>query len=370
MGKFRKALLGWYRRNCRKDLPWRKTRDPYAIWISEAMLQQTQVSTVIPYYARFLRLFPTVETLSQAPLTDVLDSWSGLGYYSRAKNLHAGASVIVREYGGKLPFGCEELQKIPGIGRYTAGAIASIAFDRPVPALDGNGVRVLTRYLGIREDPRQSKVQRKLWETLKRVVSARYPGDMNQALMDLGATLCTPRNPRCSDCPVVSGCKAFRNGWQEQIPLAKESPSRKKIHYVCGLLEKSGSVLLARRPITTLLPGLWEFPGGDIDRGEPAQDALGRRLEERLGITAQPLKRTIRLKQLLSHRELWIEAFRCRPEGRGEASTDRSHPWEGIEFQCRWYTHLRWVPVKHLSRMAMTRGMSKVAENIFRDGRE
>ena len=351
MDKFRKALLGWYGRNARKDLPWRKTKDPYAIWVSEAMLQQTQVTTVIPYYERFLRRFPTVKALSRAPLTAILDSWSGLGYYSRAKNLHAGASMIVREYAGKLPSSPEDLRKIPGIGRYTAGAIASIAFDRPAPALDGNGIRVLARYLGIRDDPGQGPVQRKLWETLTKLVPAQAPGDFNQALMDLGATLCTPRDPRCPDCPIGLGCAAFSNGWQNEIPPPKVLPVRKKLRYVCALLEKGGAVLLARRPIATLLPGLWEFPGGEIRAGESTPDALQRRLQERLGVSAQPLERIGRLKQLLSHRELWIEAFRCR--------------WRAGPLQCRWYTHLRWVPVEQLRRMAMTAGMEKLAQGIF-----
>lgn len=344
--RFQQTLLAWYDRESR-DLPWRKTRDPYRIWISEAMLQQTQVATVIPYYRRFLDRFPSVEKLSQAPLTDVLDNWSGLGYYSRAKNLHACAQAIVREHSGKLPEEVDALMKLPGVGRYTAGAIASIAFDRQAPVLDGNVQRVLCRRLGIREDPRAAPVQRRLWQLATELVPQRRPGDFNQALMDLGATVCTPKRPACSSCPVSQGCEALRLGLQELIPPPRLPAPRKKIVYPCILFRKKGRVLIARRPVATLLPGLWEFPGGERREGEPAVAALRRQLAARLGIRAKPGPEELMVKQVLSHRDLEIRAFR------GE--------WPGGRVRLAWYTEHRWVPVAELGEVPFTAGMSRIA---------
>ncbi len=347
---FQKILLDWYRKESRKNLPWRKNRDPYRVWISEAMLQQTQVATVIPYYQRFLRRFPTVRALSRAPLTEVLESWSGLGYYSRAKNLHACAQQIVRDHSGKLPDQVDALMKLPGIGRYTAGAIASIAFDRPAPVLDGNVQRVFSRYFGIREDPRSAPVQRRLWELAEQRVPPEAPGDFNQALMDLGATVCTPRQPRCGSCPLLAGCIARRRGWQDSIPPPRPAPLRKKLSYPCALLQKGGLVLIARRPIATLLPGLWEFPGGEQREGESPLAALRNRLAERLGITVEEPKPLTTLLQILSHRELEIRLFDCR--------------WDKKALRLRWYTQARWIPRKKLGGIPFTAGMAKVADKI------
>ena len=343
-------ILCWYRKKSRQGLPWRETRDPYRIWISEAMLQQTQVATVIPYYERFLNRFPTVQALSRAPVTDVLESWSGLGYYSRAKNLHACAQTIVREHAGRLPDEVDSLMKLSGIGRTTAGAIASIAYDRPAPVLDGNVQRVFSRYFGIREDPRRPAVQRRLWELAERLVPDKSPGDFNQALMDLGATVCAPRQPRCGLCPVSRGCRARRNGWQEEIPPPRAAVRRKKIQYLCGILEKNGSVLIARRPLSGLLPGLWEFPGGEKEPGETPAAGIRRLIAGRLGLRAQAAEPRAALTQILSHRELEIQLFivRCRA-GRLKLS---------------WYTRARWVPKKELARVSFTAGMSKLAGQL------
>ena len=350
---FRSRLLRWYREKSRKNLPWRKTRDPYRIWISEAMLQQTQVSTVIPYYRRFLERFPSVETLARAPLTDVLDNWSGLGYYSRAKNLHACAQAITRDHGGRLPEEVDSLMKLPGIGRYTAGAIASIAFDRPAPILDGNVQRVLCRYFGIREDPRQAALQRELWRLAEQLVPRKDPGDFNQALMDLGATVCTPRQPECGRCPLSPACVARRKGWQDSIPPARRPAPRKKLSYPCAVLRKNGLVLIARRPIATLLPGLWEFPGGEPRPRESLSNALRRHLSERLGILIENLRLCATHTQLLSHRELEIRAFSCA--------------WTGNLLQPRWYTETRWVSPARMGKVPFTAGMAELARRLPRE---
>ena len=344
---FQTRMIRWYRKESRKNLPWRKTRDPYRIWISEAMLQQTQVATVIPYYERFVSKFPTVHSLSSAPLTDVLDNWSGLGYYSRARNLHACAQTIVRDHGGRLPTEVDSLLKLPGIGRYTAGAIASIAFDRPAPILDGNVQRVLCRYLGIREDPRQAMVQRKLWQWAEELVPAKNPGDFNQAMMELGALICTPREPQCGRCPLSPDCLARRKSWQEMIPPPRRTAARKKLSYPCAVLRKKDSVLIARRPIATLLPGLWEFPGGELLPREPLLAGLRRHLANRLGIVLENPKPLASHTQILSHRELEIRAFSCT--------------WPGKLAPPRWYTEKKWVPIRYLDQVPFTAGMAALA---------
>ncbi|MBI3615380.1 MAG: A/G-specific adenine glycosylase [Candidatus Omnitrophica bacterium] len=347
MTLFQKNLSAWYQKNARKDLPWRKTRDPYRIWVSETMLQQTQVSTVIPYYQKFLKKFPSVETLAKAPLTAVLDSWSGLGYYFRAKNLHSAAQEIVSRHNGRLPRETSELLKLPGIGRYTAGAVASIAYDRPAPILDGNVIRVLCRYFGIRQDPREAPTQKKLWELSQRLVPSENPGDFNQAMMELGALVCTPRAPACPACPIRSGCRARKLGLQEKIPPPRLTPERKRIRYLCGILEDNEAVLLARRPMSGLLPGLWEFPGGERKPKETESESLTRNFRERLGIDVIPGEFKARIRQTLSHRELEIRAFACRRRSGG--------------IRPRWYTESRWIPKDKLDQVAFTAGMSKLA---------
>ena len=346
----RKRLLAWYREKARKNLPWRKTRNPYRIWVSETMLQQTQVATVIPYYGRFLKKFPTLKALAEAPLSRVLDGWSGLGYYSRAKNLHAAARQILKEHRGRVPDQVQDLLRLPGVGRYTAGAVASIAYDRPAPVLDGNVTRVLTRILGIRQDPKGPAVQSRLWETAQRLVPDESAGTFNQALMELGALVCLPRNPRCSACPASYDCVARENGWQQEIPLRGDPPTRKRIRYLCGILERNGSVLLARRPFSGLLPGLWEFPGGEKQPGESDSEGLSRSLKERLGIRVEPQAFRSSVEQTLTHRELQIRAFDCRFNG------GSIHP--------RWYLETHWAPRKDLEKMALTAGMRKLVQQL------
>lgn len=345
-----RKLLAWYRQGLRPGLPWRQTCNPYRIWISEAMLQQTQVETVIPYYHRFLKKFPTVQALAKAPLTEVLDVWSGLGYYSRAKNLHAAARQIVASHGGHIPDQIETLMRLPGVGRYTAGAIASIAFGKPAPVLDGNVIRVLTRLFAVRRPPQEPNTQRRLWRLAEALLPKADPGSFNQALMDLGALVCLPRQPHCLLCPISENCLAYQKGLQEKIPLPKTALRRKTIRYVCGILEKNGSVLLARRPISGLLPGLWEFPGGQIPIHSSATEKLTELLSERLGLNVEPDKLHVRMKQLLTHRELHIEAFSCR--------------WHKAPSAPTWYTQVRWVPRRDLPQTALTGGMAKVARTL------
>ncbi|MFQ5418706.1 MAG: A/G-specific adenine glycosylase, partial [Myxococcota bacterium] len=243
----RKALLRWYRKN-RRDLPWRRTRDPYAIWISETMLQQTRALTVIPYYERFLELFPDIETLASADMDDVLGAWAGLGYYSRARNLRAAAREIAESHGGRLPEDADGLRSLPGIGRYTAGAVASIAFDRPEPIVDGNVARVLCRLLGIRDEIGTPAVTRLLWDEAATLADGPQPGDLNQALMELGAAVCTPVEPRCVACPLAGDCDAHRAGDAATLPHRRPKQAARKIEAAAAWVVRRGLVLAVRRP--------------------------------------------------------------------------------------------------------------------------
>ncbi|MGN0778226.1 MAG: A/G-specific adenine glycosylase, partial [Aristaeellaceae bacterium] len=251
-------LLDWYDAHAR-SLPWRGIHDPYRTWVSETMLQQTRVETVLSYYDRFLTRFPTVAALADAPEDDVLKLWEGLGYYRRARNLHRGAKQVMEEFGGQMPAAAEQLRKIHGVGDYTAGAIASIAFDQRVPAVDGNVIRVVSRLRGIRENVGTPSVKRQLTAEAASLVPAQRPGDFNQALMDLGATICVPGTPSCERCPLQALCDACREGDAEELPLLpRKNPPRVIDYDLCLIF--SGQRVLMRQRTETMLQGLWVFP--------------------------------------------------------------------------------------------------------------
>ena len=312
---FTEKLLNWYHEN-RADLPWRRDPNPYHTWLSEVMLQQTRVDTVIPYYHRFLQAFPTIESLAAAPLEDVLKLWEGLGYYSRARNLHRAAQVIVDEYGGSLPADVETLRKLPGIGRYTAGAIASISFGVAAPALDGNVMRLFARLLDMPDDITQPATRNKLWRIAEQWLPAHAPGDFNQALMELGQQICRPRNPLCPRCPIQFSCRARMAGAQNERPLrSKRSPTP---HYdvTAGLIrDERNRLLIARRPLDGLLGGLWEFPGGKVEANEPLVDCLKRELREELAIAVEVGALFAVVDHAFTHFKITLHAFECRYHG-------------------------------------------------------
>ena len=251
-------LLAWYDAHAR-SLPWRGIHDPYRTWVSETMLQQTRVETVLAYYDRFLQRFPTVEALAAAPEADVLKLWEGLGHHRRARNLHRGAQQVVEEFGGVMPSTVEQLRKIHGVGEYTAGAIASIAFDQPVPAVDGNVIRVVSRLRGIRENVSVPSIRRQLTAEAAALVPAERPGDFNQALMDLGSAVCVPGTPSCERCPLQGLCDACREGDAEDLPLLpRKNPPRVIDYDLC--LVFSGNRVLMRQRTEAMLQGLWVFP--------------------------------------------------------------------------------------------------------------
>jgi A/G-specific adenine glycosylase len=323
----RAALLAWYRAHCR-DLPWRRTRDPYAIWISEAMLQQTRVETVIPYWERFLARFPDVEALATADADDVIALWAGLGYYSRARNLHRAARVVMERYSGRLPDGVEELRELPGVGRYTAGALASIAFDKPAPIVDGNVARVLARVLAIEGDVRSPAVQARLWSEAEALARGEDPGALNQGLMELGATVCTPRAPRCAACPWSRSCVARAQGRSEELPVRSRPAAARRVEAVAGFLVRRDRVLAVQRPQRGLLGGLWELPGGELCDGESPARALARALQEGTSLAVRDAEPLGAIEHAFTHRLLRLHVYRATVDtGRVRRVGWDAHRW-------------------------------------------
>jgi len=268
----RKDLLSWYDQH-KRDLPWRHTKDPYAIWVSEIMLQQTRVETVLPYYEKFLSRFPTVEALAGSEEEEVLGAWSGLGYYRRARLLHQAARQIVGDT-GRMPRDIKELRELPGIGTYTAAAIGSMAFDLVEPAIDGNVERVISRYLGVDADPKRGQARRQVVAGAASLIDKQRPGDSNQALMELGATLCRPRGPHCSRCPLSLSCQARIEGDPEAFPVTRPRPAATRVLRQVAVVQEKGKVLLFRRPETSeILAGMWELPW--IEGRDGARGGLG-----------------------------------------------------------------------------------------------
>ncbi len=292
--------------------PWRGEKDAYRIWVSEVMLQQTRRDTVVPYYLRFLQHFPTVEALAAADLQEVLKVWEGLGYYARARSLHAAARRVVEEWGGKLPQERKALLSLPGIGAYTAGAILSLAFDQDEAVLDGNVQRVLCRLALVQEDPRRPAVQGDLWTTARALLVGGQAGRTNEALMELGATVCLPRKPRCVDCPLPDLCRAHQAGLEGSVPLPPRRPALPHRDVTAAVIYRRGHLLMTQRYPEDLLGGLWEFPGGTREGNEGLEECLRRELAEELGITAEvgPLLSTHR--HAYTHFRLTLYTFLCR----------------------------------------------------------
>jgi A/G-specific adenine glycosylase len=302
----RGRLLAWYGAH-RRDLPWRAPdADPYRVWLSEVMLQQTRVETVKPYYERWLRRFPTLPALAEAPLDDVLKAWEGLGYYSRARNLHRAVREVAEHHGGEVPDDPDAFRALPGVGRYTAGAVLSIAFGRPEPLVDGNVRRVFARW---RDEPEPRDAD--LWALAEELVPGERPGDLNQALMELGATVCTPRAPRCPDCPVRDFCAAYAAGTQEERPLPKKARAIPHEHQAVAVIERDGRLLLARRPVDARLGGLWEFPGTLRRPGESTTDAAERAALEVVGLAATAGEPIASIDHGFTHVKVTYHAVRC-----------------------------------------------------------
>lgn len=301
-------LLEWFRSRHR-DVPGRNEVDPYRIWVAEVMAQQTRISTVIPYYESFLERFPDVETLAASSLDDVLKAWEGLGYYGRARNLHRAAGEVLGRYGGRLPEDSVALRSLPGIGAYTAGAIASIAFGQPEPAVDGNVRRVLCRLCDL-EKPTAGDL-----DAVCRDMIAEAPGAagmLNQALMDLGSSVCTPRNPACTECPVAQACLALENGTIASRPHRDRRTPIPHRDVAAALVWRGPHLLIARRPEDGLLGGLWEFPGGKVETGEAPAEAARREVREEIGMDIEILGALEEVKHAYSHFRITLHLFHAR----------------------------------------------------------
>ena len=312
--------------------PWRDNQDPYAIWVAEVMLQQTQITTVLPYYERWMKRFPTVINLADASLDEVLKVWEGLGYYSRARNLYAAAGIVVEQLDGHVPQTLEGLMNLPGIGRYTASAIASIAFNLAVPAVDGNVTRIFSRLFDLPDDIGKPATKDKMWKLAGDLLSLDRPGDFNQALMELGQTICLPSIPDCMKCPISTFCLAYRRGTQLERPVRQKRPPTPHIQVTAGIIYRGdGRFLITKRPLNGLLGGLWEFPGGKQEDGESLEDSLRREIMEELGIDIELDRRLVVVEHAYTHFRITLHAFIAhKKEGTPQNLGVADHAWVTI----------------------------------------
>ena len=355
---FKARLLAWYAET-RRDLPWRRTRDPYRVWVSETMLQQTRVETVVPYYERFLRELPTVGALAEATEQRVLSLWSGLGYYRRARMLHAAAKQVAEDHGGTLPGDAAKLRSLPGVGAYTAGAIASIAFGRAAPLVDGNVARVLARLFAIEEDVTRA-ARTRLWNLAEALVThpTGEPGDFNQALMELGATVCVPRSPRCDACPVRVQCGGRAAGIAAELPRKKAKPAPIPVERTALVLASKTHLLMARRRADVLFGGLWEPPATAMGPGVSEADGGSDALATRLGCDPSDLLPVGRVVHVLSHRLLHVEVFTGPiPESgpRKRRLAPPTHEYDALEA-------VAWSDVSERPQASLTTKILKVAK--------
>ncbi len=337
-------LLAWFDRH-KRDLPWRRTSDPYRIWVSEVMLQQTQVDRVIGYYERFMAAFPSVEALAQTPLDEVLRHWEGLGYYSRARNLHAAAQRVVGEHGGVFPRTYDALRALPGVGEYTAGAVLSIACGDPLPAVDANVIRVLARLFALQGDA--TEVRREVALRAREVLPEERPGDFNQALMELGALICIPGRPGCLICPLTDVCEARRQGLQDRVPEARSQPLRQMAE-VAGVVYAGDRVLIAKRPVEGQWGGLWEFPSVPLRTGDEPRQVLGKHLLRTLSVEIEVGERLTQFAYGVMNRRVELAVHRCTHTGGEIAPT--------------WHGEARWALAGELEALAMPSPHRTVAD--------
>lgn len=315
------ALQQWYSRSHR-DLPWRRTRDPYRVWVSEVMLQQTQVATVIPYFERFVSRFPDVAALAAAGEDEVIKLWEGLGYYARVRNLHRAAREVVDRFDGVVPGDPDAFRSLPGVGEYICAAVQSIAFGRPLAVVDGNVKRVLARLFLVDSPVNRSSAHREFRERAAGLLDPGDPSSYNQAMMELGALVCRPVSPLCGECPVAAHCEAFRVGAQARYPVKVKRKPVPEYHVAVGVVENCGRMLITRRPPEGLLGGLWEFPGGRIRDGETPEEAVRREIREEVGLDVSVSGFVTRVRHAYSHFRVEIDVFRCRPRGGAEVVLD------------------------------------------------
>ena len=349
---FRRRLLKWFDAN-QRDLPWRKNRTPYRIWVSEIMLQQTQVATVIDYYLRFMKRFPTVKKLAAAEQSEVLKLWEGLGYYRRARQLHAAAQQVVEQHGGKFPTDFESVLELPGIGRYTAGAILSISLDQQLPILEGNTIRLFARLLAMPDDPRTTANQKVLWGFAESILPKKRCGDFNQALMELGSEICTPKKPNCLRCPVSDNCPTFVQGLQAQIPAASKKIKFEDLHEAVVVVRKGQGTrtrfLVRQCGSDERWSGLWDFPRYKMTDNNDAEADLSDQLKAQTGLIAIVRPTTKRIKHAVTKYRITLDCFVADlPKGRLKKNQ----------------TATQWLTAKELSDLPMSTTGRKIAEDL------
>lgn len=322
-----KLLLKWFAKHQRK-LPWRDTDNPYFIWVSEVMLQQTQVSTILAYYPKFIETFPTVDDLATADLQDVLKSWEGMGYYARARNLHKAAKIVVEEMDSQIPSDYQAFRRLPGVGDYIGAAVQSIAFNQPYAAVDGNVKRVLARIFLLDAPVNDSKTRKIFQDYADKLLVHDSAGTFNEAMMELGATVCRPRKPLCTICPIVNQCNAAKTARQFEFPVRRPSKRTPTYRIAVGVIQKEGQILITRRKSEGLLGGLWEFPGGKIEKSESAKMACQREIREEVNLTVTPTQKLTTIKHAYSHFRIEMDVFLCDYEsGRVELNSPVDYRW-------------------------------------------
>ncbi len=349
--QFRRRLLKWYAQH-KRDLPWRRSKNPYRVWVSEVMLQQTQVETVKPYFQRFLKAFPTVKQLATADEQDVLRLWEGLGYYRRARQLHAAAQQVVAEFGGRFPNEVAILQSLPGIGRYTAGAIASIAFDRRAPILEANTIRLFARLLAYRDDPMKAAGQQLLWQTAEDVLPRKEVANFNQALMELGSLVCTPTAPQCHECPIASLCETNQHDLQDSIPPASRKPKLTDLFEAAVVVRKNKNVLLRRCAEGERWAGLWDFPRFELASEGPlfVQGELIAKVHEQTGVDIKPATLLTTIKHSVTRYRITLECYDAHwASGRIVSGSAKS---------------IRWFPARRLAEVPLSTTGRKIARLV------
>jgi A/G-specific adenine glycosylase len=344
-----RELVSWFEREHR-PMPWRSDPSPYKVWVSEIMLQQTQVVTVIPYFDRFVSRFPSFKALAAADLQEVLKLWEGLGYYSRARNLHQAARALDEKYDGKPPRTATDLREFPGIGAYTAAAIASIAFGEPVPSVDGNVLRVCSRLWGIETPLRDKALADDVRARLTPLIRTVNPSHFNQAMMETGALICKPRNPHCDQCLLSRYCVAFKTSRTGELPVVEKAEKVPHYRIAVGVIWKKGRILIARRAEKQMLGGLWEFPGGKQGKAEALEQTVMREIEEETGLKVKVGPPYATVKHAYSHFKITITAFRC------DWLSGRALPKASVE--------LKWIPPADLPNYPMPRANRRLAGAI------
>jgi A/G-specific adenine glycosylase len=349
-----RRLIPWFHRH-RRDLPWRNNRDPYRIWVSEVMLQQTQVATVIPYFERFLNAFPTIGHLAAAEEPAVLRHWEGLGYYRRARDLHRAARVLTADHNGQFPDDPAVLAELPGLGRYTCNAILSQAFERRVPILEANSQRLLSRLFGRTEDPRRGPARRWLWQAAEDILPRKNIGTFNQALMELGALICTPTAPRCGECPLAERCIARQLGQQEAIPPRAPQPAILRIREVAVVPRRGDKMLLVQRPAVGRWANLWEFPHGPLDDGESHEDAALRLLCDLAGVQAKLGAELLTIRHAVTRYQIALTCFEAE--------------YSAGEFRSSFYVEGRWLSPAEIPAYPVSSPQRRLARFLLSSNR-